>query len=369
MLTMQLLPADEGDAIWIQWGNSELPYQMLVDMGTKQTGQNLHNRMNALPQNKRIFELIVVTHVDCDHINGVLTGLVEPGNIPGLVIKDFWFNGFSHLNHSKTMSSLESMGAVQGNKLGDWLESKSWNRHFDYGPIYRPESGSLPTIELAGGLRLTILGPTLKRLRELLPTWRREWEQALRKLEKIDDDHQLESMGASQSLTLDNQKSLQRLADKHSLPDASPANGSSIAVLLEFEGSRILLAGDAFSPDLIEAINLISPDEPLELDAFKIPHHGSQRNVCKKLVEKVSCDLWLISTTGTRFRHPDDEAIARIICHSKKKPANIGFNVPSKINQRWDNDSWRTKFDYCTKYGNLEDGILISFGEASIPAT
>jgi beta-lactamase superfamily II metal-dependent hydrolase len=91
--------------------------------------------------------------------------------------------------------------------------------------------------------------------------------------------------------------------------DSSHANGSSIAVLLEYKDRKILLAGDAFSDDLVDGINSVS-DERLTLDVFKLPHHGSRNNVHKELIEAVDCERWLISSDGTRFKHPDAEAIA-----------------------------------------------------------
>ncbi|MFO1756567.1 MBL fold metallo-hydrolase [Pseudomonas aeruginosa] len=70
MFSIQMLPAREGDAIWVRWGEEEAPYQMLVDTGTEEVGRVLSQKIGALPESQRNFEAVVVTHVDADHIGG-----------------------------------------------------------------------------------------------------------------------------------------------------------------------------------------------------------------------------------------------------------------------------------------------------------
>lgn len=360
MLTLQLLPAREGDAIWVRWGNSEAPYQMLIDMGTEETGRQLRERINSLPEAQRIFELVVVTHIDRDHIGGLLSCLVDVAPLSGFATKDFWFNGFAHLDGHKPDSGLESMGAVQGERLSRWLETQHWNKHFNGGPVCCEKTLPLPRLDLEGGMRLTVLGPTAERLSALKPVWKKEVQAALKR-----EQHStsvLERMGGAVELReLDSKSALSRLAERGRNRDDSPANASSIVLLLEYQGKRILLSGDSFSTDLKRSVQLLSPTQPLELTAFKIPHHGSNGNLCKALIESVICQQWLISTDGSRFRHPDDETLARILSYSKQRPANVGFNVSSAINEKWDRDDWRSAFDYVTTYGNAEDGLTITF--------
>ena len=368
MLEIQFLPAREGDSIWLRWGK-DLAFQMLIDMGTVQTGLALRKRLEALPENGRNFELVVVIHIDCDHINGALSALVDNAPIPGLSIKDFWFNGLAHLDYNPNADSLEELGAVKGEMLSEWLKDKPWNLQFDGGPICRDPSKPAPVIELADELRITVLGPTPQRLKQLLPTWQKEWREALAKYEEKDrgEEGELEALGASKKLTLRSMQDLIKLATKTTKTDKSRANGSSIALLIEYQGNRVLLSGDAYASDLVEAIESIDSTKPMTLDAFKVPHHGSSKNISSKLVKSVVCDHWIISTEGNRFRHPDDEAVAKLIHHSAARPARIGFNIQSKINERWNNDEWRKKFDYVTSYGDSEDGLTLTFSSRNAP--
>ena len=98
--------------------------------------------------------------------------------------------------------------------------------------------------------------------------------------------------------------------------DPSKANGSSIAVLAEYGGKRVLLAGDAHAEPILKSIKKINQatgNKRLHLDAFKLSHHGSKNNLTKSLLKKISCKNFLISTNGDKFGHPDNEAIARIV--------------------------------------------------------
>ena len=125
-IELHFLPAHEGDAVWVRWGDGDvLQYQMLVDMGQKGTGKELRHRIEELPMEMRCFELLIVTHVDADHISGVLTGLAEQDPLEGLSFGDIWFNGWAHLHGevvpSPETSDLEPMGPAQGEIFTSWL--------------------------------------------------------------------------------------------------------------------------------------------------------------------------------------------------------------------------------------------------------
>lgn len=361
MLTFQLLPAREGDALWIRWGSPDAPYQMLIDMGPQETGTELRERIRALPEDQRSFELIVVTHIDRDHIGGLLSCLVDAEPLPGFTSKDIWFNGYAHLDGLKPYNEMESLGALQGERLSHWLSKQNWNKSFAGGPICCDTNLPLPYRDFEGGMRLTVLGPTVRRLSELKSVWRREVEAALKKSQRSEADGGFERLGTTSAPALVNKQALEQLAKKQLAADNSPANASSITLLLEYEGIRILLAGDALSKDLAESVQLISPNKPLELTAFKVPHHGSSKNLSKALIESVNCRYWLISTDGSRFQHPDDETVARILSYSTNSTTTVGFNVRSKFNAKWDSEVWRKEFDYDTVYGDGEEGLTMKF--------
>jgi hypothetical protein len=361
MLSLTMLPARQGDALWLRWGDPKRPNKMLIDMGTEEVGEQVRERLLALPEGDRRIELLVVTHVDRDHIGGVLTCLADAEPIPGLVLGDVWFNGFPHLDGKSVRSTLEPMGPAQGERLAAWLTQQPWNRAFDGAPVQRAPGQALPSIELAGGLRLVVLTPTPERLRALKPVWQAEVAEALRKGTLTTVSPGLEPMGPKTPPVLEDSGDLAALANKPTARDTSQTNGSSIALLLTYRGRSLLLAGDAFADDLIAGIQAMGADHPLALDAFKLPHHGSQSNVTTALVEAVDCDLWLVSTDGTQFRHPDPPTLARVIRSSQRRPPKLVFNVPSTYNGWWDNDGWRGRYDYLTQLGTEDEGVTLTW--------
>jgi beta-lactamase superfamily II metal-dependent hydrolase len=365
MLEITALPARQGDAIWIKWGDAESPHQMLIDMGTAATGKAIRERIEALRPERRIFDLIVTTHIDADHIGGVVAGLVDAEPIVGFHGNEIWFNGYQHLEQASHLSEqavLESMGSVQGERLAKWLYTQQWNTSFSGGPICREIGSAAPSVCFHDGLKLTILGPTRNRLRDLKKTWKKDVSEAIAKgllPDRVGEG--LEVLGSTTPPVLNSEKDLLRLAQFSLTSDTSAANGSSIALLLEYQGRTMVLAGDAFSSDLLNGIRAVSSDNPLQLDVFKLPHHGSKQNVHRELIEAVACHRWLISTDGTQFRHPDPEAVARLIQFSAGPRPKLCFNEPSSFNQWWCNPVWRARFGYSVECGTKDQGITIRY--------
>src|SRR5260370_6502308 len=93
-----------------------------------------------------------MTHVDADHIEGVLKLLND--RALGMRFADTWFNGYRHL-------PIDELGAAQGEMLSAVIETRglAWNAKFGGGPVEADRAGRLPCVELAGGFRLTLLTP------------------------------------------------------------------------------------------------------------------------------------------------------------------------------------------------------------------
>ncbi len=384
-LEVQFLPAREGDAIWIRWGAAELDHQMFIDMGTEATGEAIAERLLGLDVADRSFELLVVSHVDRDHIGGVLTCVSDRDDpIEGLRFGDFWFNGWDHL-HDRVPPApnphLEPMGGVMGERLSKWLRTTRWNGHFGRGRIVSGDT-SLETVEFADDLSLTILGPTAQRLTELIDDWEDEVHAALEKGSLDPDDVSdglrppthpgLESYGPKVRPVLADRIDLEELAATRTGKDPSDANGSSISLLLRWgDDVAVLLCGDAYADDLVDAFELLGGGAPVEFDVFKLPHHGSKKNVTTDLVGAVRCPYWLFSTDGNRFRHPDPTAIARILTARVTPDPTLGFNAPSTYNRWWDDEDWQGDFGYTCDYGTATDGLTLRWDRdrADGPAT
>ncbi len=357
-MDLTFLDARQGDAVWVRWGQGR---QLLVDMGTSRTGRGLAERFRALPEGQRAFELLVVTHVDVDHIGGVLTGLVEPDAPVPVSFADVWFNGWEHLHGqvpADERSPLEPMGGVQGERLTTWLRDHAWNAAFERAAVLRTDA-ELPRVELPDGLTITVLAPTQQRLADLVAEWRDAVEHALERGTLDEVSPGLEPMGPSTPPVLDTVVDLEILSEDPFEPDPSRPNATSIALLLEHEGRRALLTGDATSAELLGGLGLLAPPGRVPVDLVKLPHHGSRNNVSRELVQRLDCRRWVFSSDGTTFRHPDAVAVSRVV-RDAGPDVELVFNVPSTFNGWWANPDWQTRFGYTASYGVPVDGITVT---------
>jgi len=147
MLRIEMLPAAQGDCLWIEYGSKTKPRRILIDGGTTGSIKPLVERVKALPAGDRRFELLVVTHVDADHIAGVLKFLETPRL--GLSIGEIWFNAYKHL-----LTKSETFGPAQGEKLSaDIVAGKiPWNAKFRGQAVKIPDKGRVPVKRFPGGL-------------------------------------------------------------------------------------------------------------------------------------------------------------------------------------------------------------------------
>jgi hypothetical protein len=124
--------------------------------------------------------------------------------------------------------------------------------------------------------------------------------------------------------------------------DTSRANGSSIALLLEYPEDRpklrFLLAGDAWAGVLAASVDTLlpDPDERLSLTGFKLPHHGSVANLSPELLARLDCKHYLISTSGAVFRHPHARAVELLLeAHEGRAKPRLHFNYLSTTTAAW----------------------------------
>jgi hypothetical protein len=324
MFDIEMLPAEYGDCLVVTYGTEKQPRRILIDGGTPGTFPRLKQYIEALPRKQRHFELLIVTHIDADHIGGVLP-LLRASELE-VSFGDIWFNAWHHL----VPPQKGFLGPAQGDLLGNLLSQRAdlpWNERFKGGTVVVPNSGALPEHTLEGGMRLTLLSPRWEELAALNDKWSDQAFKAGRVPGDVSmlggglDESMLELLGPASQLT--------RLVAQRFFPDEAPANGSSIAVLAEYKGKRALLAADAFAPVLLEGVHRLPDfDTTLEVDAFKLPHHGSKANINDELLRAVPSRRYLVSTSGQRFKHPDEPAMARVLKHGGTG-STIFFNYDS----------------------------------------
>ena len=339
-----MLPAAHGDSLWIEYGPARRPLRILIDGGPAHTyDSGLRQRLGPLTKEKSIvFELVVITHIDADHIDGMLI-MLRDNKVVGdgkVEIKELWFNAWEQI---AKFEGPETFGPLQGEFLGGILNlnpklRRVWNKSFNKGkgPVGVPATGLLTPIPLEGGAEITLLGPTASELQRL----RARWVSAIRDFTPGDTDEairRLEERRDYRPPVAANFGARQFGADR------TPANGSSISFLLEDGRNSILLVGDAHARTLESTLGRLALErkvEKLSVGAVKLPHHGSMGNVTAKWLQMIDCDRWLISTNGAIFGHPDIETVELIADNSRKKPTifcNYRSSTTSKLegSTRW----------------------------------
>jgi beta-lactamase superfamily II metal-dependent hydrolase len=334
-LVVEVLPASYGDCIFVTAPVDGGEYRILVDTGPDDaTWHRLAARIGEIEPDssgRRRIDLVIVSHIDHDHI-GNSVRLLEDESL-ALDVGDVWFNGQRHLG-VRGVEEAEALTDV----LGDRWDRLPWNAAFAGDAVKVPDqaedaSGSYATIATTPGHpTITVLSPSQRELDALAATW----DSEIARLTARESNTTVERR-ADLSASL---QDLERVAGTPFREDRSRTNRSSIAVLIEHHGAGVLLGADAV-PKLLgrNLVRLINDriDDPPVIDAFKVCHHGSRGNTMDELIRllvQVGTRHYLISTDGTRFGHPDDEALARVVCHGGSG-TQLWFNSPAAGTQRW----------------------------------
>lgn len=346
---LDMLPGREGDCLVLTYGDEARVRRIMVDTGRVGTWRSIRKRLGDLPPAEREFELLVVSHVDRDHIAGVLAMLADPA-LP-LAFKDVWFNGYQHLNDG----GIEEFGPAQGEQLSEILGAPGarWNERVGGKSV---ELKHLPDpVELDGGLRLRLLSPDRDAMKALIPEWEKECKKAgivAGARSKPDGPPPgYEQFGGPVDV--------EALANVPFTADASKPNATSIAVLAEFADRTVLLSADGGARRLEQSIKPLAEAAGgrLGLAAFKLPHHGSRYNLSPELLALVDCRRFLISSNGSYFDHPDPETIARIL--KGGRGAELVFNYRSEETLIWLDDELMRKWRYTPFYpSEAENGTM-----------
>lgn len=321
LFTLEALKAKHGDALLLHYGSADDPRLIVIDGGPNGVyNQALRPRLEALrkhrtPDDALPIRLLMVSHIDDDHIRGVLdltskmAELQEDGKPGQWKIQTLWHNSFDDVvgNHSDEMfraASAEVGAAAFGDEpppdlpirhetalvlasvpQGRTLRNDAKRLGIELnqpigGLIVAPEQGK-KVVKMGDGLTFTILGPNVQRVRELQEDW----------------DKVLEEKGLAQG------------AEAAAYLDESVYNLASIVVLAELDGRTMLLTGDARGDDTLaglEAAGILEPGGSMHVDILKLPHHGSDRNVDLDYFQRITADHYIASGDG-RHGNPEPE--------------------------------------------------------------
>jgi beta-lactamase superfamily II metal-dependent hydrolase len=353
IFNVHILPAHRGDSFWIEYGRANDPCRILIDGGITQTGREHLKHMVGALRTPAQFELLVVTHIDLDHIQGVIE-LLE--NLPpGVSFKEIWFNGWDQLKHS----GLEPLGIKEGIRLSEVLEqnhASAWNASAEGRAIALDENDGVVDYIFGDDMKVMVLAPTRVQLAKLRDDWRAV-------LKQFCADEQLEAQGREpasiEGLEPMGPIDVPLLAQSRFKEDDTIPNGSSIALALEFADKRLLMLADAYPSVVAQSIRSISTGGRYPVDAVKLPHHGSRNNTDRGLVQSLSAPIWVFSSNGaSNTKHPHREAVARVL-HDSDGLERLVFNYKTSFNDVWDDADLKQEHGYDTCYGNGKSPVIV----------
>jgi len=344
---IEMLPAAHGDALLVEYGVGETR-RMMIDGGPLRAYDDIARRLDALPE--RGVELLVVTHVDTDHVEGVIRMLAAEKRNWLVRPREVWFNGWRHL-------STQTLGGREGEFMGALLRLRlpdRWNTRFD-GNAVCVDPAAPRRVPLEGGMTLTLLSPDAGQLLKLREHWKancEKWNLPTGRLKAALEQLASERKFSAGLGNLGPDDLTPELLAEIKRTDRAVANGSSIAFLAEFGGKSCLFLADAHMGVVCDSLERLghSKDEPLRVDAVKLSHHGSKRNLTRDFLELVDAQNYLVSTNGDIHQHPDYEAIEAIISGARRQPT-LWFNYRSPTTVRdWEARSHLVGAKFSTRY-------------------
>lgn len=396
-----MFPALYGDSFLITCGDNQ-QMNILIDTGFVSTYNNyIRQRLIDLNKQGKHLTLMVITHIDADHLSGALKLLNENKNsvTANIIPIDYiWHNSYRHLQldfenlqteaiikDKRILEGIKSrgypkevkqehkidktIGAKQGSSLATLIRmgDYSWNSHFN-GQAVCIENQRY--VNLTDNIKFTMLSPSYEDLNKLETYWKKElyklgYKEKITSSTFFDDAFEFlvsreksRVFNAKKNISWSN-KTFENILTREFIEDTSVTNGSSISFILEYNNKKILFLGDSH-PSLIERqLRLLFKNEAIWFDAIKISHHGSSGNTSPSLLSLIDSSNFFISTNGINYDHPDLITLARIVCRESNKKRNLFFNYKTKASEFMDDESRKRKYNYEVHYVQYKETVII----------
>ncbi|NLV22075.1 MAG: MBL fold metallo-hydrolase [Syntrophomonadaceae bacterium] len=385
---VHFLPAKAGDCFVVEFDNREC---ILIDCGYKSTYETeLKPLLIDLKHKGCRVILMLITHIDLDHIEGAITFLHEngPASAPNIIeVENIWFNGFFNtlfMREDFQERKRAVIGDLQRKRMNMILAQLSMQIDGDDGPISAAHSRSFEELCAQNGYRvnaqfvdhivkrnadcrdklvdhsiqigecrLIVLSPNEASLDRLANKLNIEMIRNFGVHYELSDhtefavlferlmELQIEPCDFEEYIS-SSEPRLERWLETSTLAQMNEVNNASIVIEIEYKGLRLLFTGDSDSDSWADFLWD-------EYDLIKISHHGTTKpNIM--LLEKAKGRTILISTDGGRQnRHPENDLLARAILNGNK---TIYFNYD--IRQKQELMVMQEKYEFSSMFGHRE---------------
>lgn len=331
-MKIKFLKAFNGDSIWISFLDGKgLPKNILIDGGTSTTysykdkndgkikAGDLKTLIESLKAKNEKLDLIILTHIDDDHIDGFLKWFSKDETAIQS-IKEIWFNSGRTIKRylNDTEAEINPVRFKEQTTLTSVKQGVDFENY-----IHTKEVWDERVIKQGGiidwnGISFLILSPSEEKLEKLLKEWKKKTPESLIDTSRKDDY----------------KKTLKKHIEEDTFEeDKDVYNGSSIAFILKNDDKNYMFLGDSHPSEIVTALKNLgyNKDNKLKVELFKISHHGSQKNTSTELLNLIETDNYVVSTNGDLHNHPDKATIARIVTSNPN--SKIYFNYPKLVSK------------------------------------
>ena len=331
-LQITAFPARNGESLLIECYGKEKT-NILVDMGFSETyNKFIKPKLKSIGEKGEKIDLLVLTHYDSDHVEGAVEFFKDIINEEFIDIQEIWINDFYALSSdvldikdldeeneniykfARFMSKIYGRDNSKINKvevskddvmnITKLIEELGYNfkinKSFEYRLVFNDED-KYSVVNINDEVNIKIIGPTKANVEKLSKEFFYWIKKNYRNYLDIKKEELFEIFVANISKEEDkNTNNLIRkvevnssddddvikeiLSQNNKYRDTSLANRNSIAFTLEFNGYKLILAGDTDHKTLIKNI---PQNENYSL--LKVPHHGSRNNINRELLKKINC--------------------------------------------------------------------------------
>lgn len=326
-MKVNFLEANNGDCILISYEYDGYTKNIMIDSGVSKTYEYKIGRLKKegslkkaildLQEKDQNIDLLIITHVDDDHIGGILKYFAS-NDYDSNLIKKVWFNSGRLINEYFQRNS-ENQNEQELN------EFDTTNTSISQGVTFESKIESIWDKRLIKsnlkemneqGIKFKILSPNDEKLKKLLIKWGKEAASSLTS-EENDYHNTIEELSENDEFK----------------EDKSIHNGSSIAFILEILDKKMLFLGDAHPSTIIEKLIEygFSEENKLKLDFVKLSHHASKANTSSELLKLIDCKKFIVLTDGSFHGLPNKITFSRIF--NINDNSELYFNYPHLIDK------------------------------------
>lgn len=326
-MSIKFIKALKGDCILIAFKDIfHVNRNILIDGGMDgayyDSSSNLHgelkNEIENIRNKQENIDLLVLTHIDNDHICGLLKWF-EMDNKAHLLIKNVWFNSgkliAEYFKEPENQDLNVGLNIFKDSNTGVH-EAIEFEKYLIDKNIWERTIVTQNTILEENGIKIQVLSPSEVQLKKLLKEYKA----------KTGDDAY--TSGGLKGWGVDVESFIQeeKKEDFKFKQDPSVKNASSITFILTIQKKDFLFLADSPPKEIVKSLKKLgySKENPLKVELFKVSHHGSKNNTDKELLKIIKTDNYVISTDSSSYGHPDKRVLARIISVNPK--ATFHFN-------------------------------------------